>query len=235
MTMFALFSVNKEILSLLAVAVFMAFIKSRDFRYFMAALVLGYFARWQLVLFMAVAFALVYVDAHFKHRMIVTVLVLASISIAFPFLSFVFKSVIEYSESGGVSGSGIFQRMNDIQIHVYGGYLLIFMPKLLQLLFGLLLSRYHLITDFSDFWNNFVQYFNSFSFFILFLYLLYKKRISMKYLVFYLAIIYGIVFTLTMIYSVRYFYGMYIILALLASEFKYEKYTMLKSMPNEPI
>jgi hypothetical protein len=226
MTLFALFSVNKEILSLLAIALFMVYIKTKTLPYFIAAAILGYFARWQITLFALAGFALIYLDNFIKHkhRIIVTFLLLTFISMIYPAMSFVFIQVIEHGEAGEIKGSGIFQLMNDIQLHYYGGYLLVYLPKLLQILFGLL-SRYYRVLDFSDFWNDVVQYFNSVSFLILTIYLWYKKKINIKSLTFYMAIIYSVVFTITVIWSIRYFYGMYVILALLAAEASHRKNT----------
>ncbi|MEI7848619.1 MAG: hypothetical protein WCK35_22650 [Chloroflexota bacterium] len=226
MTLFALFSVNKEILAFLSIAIYLAYIKNKNIKYFIIALLVAFLARWQLLLFVIVSSVLVYLDTHIKQkklfRYLIIILLLVIISLIFPLFTTLFSKVLEYSDSSEVTGTGIFQRMNDLQLE-YGGYILVFIPKLLQILFGLLLSRYRLITDFSDFWNNVVQYFNSASFFVLSLYLLYKRKINIKYVNLYLAVIYCLIFTLTVIFSPRYFFGLYLILALLASEFSYRK------------
>lgn len=87
---------------------------------------------------------------------------------------------------------------------------------MIQFLFGLI-GRCYLLFDWSDFWNNFVQTIYSFTFLILFIYLFYKNKISMNNDIIYISVIFSILFALSPIYSIRYFYPLYILLAVVVS------------------
>ncbi len=216
-TMFSLCYANKELLTLFTILLLIIYVKNRNFLLFILTVLVAYFSRWQLSLFIIITFICLTIDKFYKKRLLVFILLISSISLAFPASAFFFNKVFAYAAKGEVVGSGIFQNMTQIQHNYYGGYLIVFIPKLLQLLFGLL-SRASLVTDLSAFWNNVVQFFNSVSFLILSLYLIYKKKINMQYILFYIAIIFSTIFILTPIYSIRYFYGMYIILCVLAAQ-----------------
>jgi hypothetical protein len=68
MTLFALFSVNKEILAFLSIAIYLAYIKNKNIVFFIIALLVSFLARWQLLLFVIVSSVLVYLDTHIKQK-----------------------------------------------------------------------------------------------------------------------------------------------------------------------
>jgi len=218
MTLFALFSVNKEILLFLDVILLLIFLKSRNIFLFVFIMLFSYFIKWQMLLFVLAVYGLLLCEKIYKNRLLYLFGILLFLSIAFPLLLGLFENVIAVSflDTDKVSGSGIFPKLIELQSQP-GGYILAFPLKIMQLLFGLI-GRSYLLFDWSDFWNNFVQTIFSFTFFFLSTYLIYKKRINIQNDILYIAIVFSLIFALSPIFSVRYFYPLYILLSVLVSQ-----------------
>ena len=218
MTLFALFSVNKEILLFLDIVLLLIFLKNKNILLFIFITIFSYFIKWQMLLFVLVASGIFLCEKIYKNRILYVVFFLLSLSILFPMISGMFQEVLDVSklDTDKVSGSGIFPKLIELQTQ-FGGYIVAFPLKMMQFLFGLI-GRSYLILDWNDFWNNFVQTIFSFSFFFLIIYLIFKKRINFQNDVFYLSIIFSLIFALSPIFSIRYFYPLYIMLSVVVSQ-----------------
>jgi hypothetical protein len=214
---FSLFNVNKEILVLFDMAVFLAFLKNRKILYLLLALAVSLLIRWQMTLFILLALPIIFIDKYFRHRKTIVFFLIAGLSVIYPMLSSVFEAVILHSipDNDAVSGSGIFQKLNRIQ-GTTGGYLLVFLPKLLQINFGII-KRIHMITEFSLFWNYFVLMLHSVASLILTIFVVIKRRFVFNNFLVYLSMIYAGLFALSPIINIRYFLPMYILLVVVAS------------------
>jgi len=218
MVLFALFSVNKEILLLFNVVLILVYLKNKSLSLLLITIVFGYIIKWQMSFFIILLACFFFIDKFYKNRFAVIVSFLIIISVVFPMMSDTFEHVMEVSnlDTDKVQGSGVFPALLKLQSSI-GGYVIAFIPKLLQLLFGLL-GRFYLLSDWSDFWNNFVQTIYSFTFLLLTLFSIYKKKFNLNNNIFYTSLIFSIIFALTPIFSVRYFFPLYIFLAVLVSQ-----------------
>ena len=129
-----------------------------------------------------------------------------------------------------VQGSGIFPYLKKIQDHV-GGYFLVFLPKLLQINIGLV-KRIDMLGNVDAFWNYFVLLLHSLMSLLLFLYMIIKRKFTLKNRFIYIGMIYAAIFALTPIISVRYFLPMYILFAVAISQYDFStkiQYTKRKS------
>jgi hypothetical protein len=144
--------------------------------------------------------------------------VIASIiaaSLVYPLMAGTFEHVDTVALLGAedyAEGAGTYPRLLDIQ-RQFGGYALVVVPKVLHLLFGVL-SRYRLVVDFTDFYNNVVVFFQSCAFLFLVILIFHKGKIRIRENAIYLAILYCVVFALTPIYSPRYLFPIYVLCAI---------------------
>lgn len=219
MTLFALFSVNKEILLLLEVVLLLIYLKEKSFILIIIMIAFGYIIKWQMAFFILIILVMIGLEKIYKNRLLYLGVLLFGISLILPLLTNTFSHLIEISnlDSDVVKGSGIFSILLSIQWH-YGGYSIVFFPKVLQLLFGLL-GRSYLILEWGDFWNNFVQTLSSLSFFMLAVYSVYKKKMRLSNTIFFVVMVFFMIYAITPIFSVRYFFPAYILLVVLVSQF----------------
>lgn len=214
---FSLFNVNKEVLVFLDMAVFLAFLRNRSLLYLLFALALSLLVRWQLTVFFTLAMFLLFIDRYFQYRKLIVLSLVAGIAFVYPLLANVFEAVILHSlpDNDAVRGSGIFQILNQIQNRP-GGYLLVFLPKLLQINFGII-KRIHMIGEFSLFWNYFVLLLHSVASLLLTMYLFFRQRFTFANKLIFLSMIYAALFAVSPIINVRYFLPVYILFAVVVS------------------
>ncbi len=216
LVMFMLFSVNKEILAFASISCLIAFIASRLSRFLFFAVLLAFLARWEMALYLVlVSFVLFLRINSVRSRTLVFAAMLAAISVVFPMLADLFavpfERVLIYDDP--IAGSGTFLRLTELQSHTFG-YILAFFPKAVQLLIGLL-ARYEQVLNFDDFWNNCIMFFSSFAFLVLLTTIILGKRLSLANDLFFVSLIYLLVFALTPIHSVRYFFPVYVLLSVM--------------------
>lgn len=215
----SLWSVNKEILLFFDFTLFLVYVKNKKKLFLFLAIIVSPMIRWQITIFLLIIMILLIIDTKIKYRKTIFFFSLISLSIIYPQISFVFEDVVNHALAGQDkdSGKGIYPMLNNLQNNL-GGYIFAFVPKTLQLLYGQLF-RITNITDFSAFWNNVVLMLNTVATSILSIYIIYKKRISIKNdILVYIALFYVLIFTLTPIYNTRYMFPIYIILVIVASQ-----------------
>ncbi len=219
---FSLFNINKEMIVIFETALFLAYLKNRSITLFIIIIITSFFIRWQLSLFFLLIFVVIIIDRYYSKRWVILFLFLITLSITYPLMSFIFQRVIDHGaiDKDLVQGSGIFDLLKKIQSYP-GGYIFAFFPKLMQGNFGLV-KRVDMLFYFEDFWNYFVLLLHSAMSLILTIYLIYKKRFTLNNILVYAAMIFGILFTLSPIINVRYFLPMYIIFAVVASQYNYK-------------
>ena len=184
----SLFSVNKEIISLLCLALLIFFKDKLNIWKIGLLLIISYLIRWQFTLFILV-FLLIDspVNCFREKRRFSFLLMLISISVKI---------------------------LMDIQQQY--GYFIAFIPKTLHLLVGMS-SRYKFIFDFTDVYNNFILYWQGPLNALLLFWAFNKKMFNFDNDIFYMLLIYCVIFAITPIYAIRYFYPVYILLAYLVS------------------
>lgn len=216
---FSLFNVNKEVITLLATILFVVFVRNRKFFYLVASLVVGLFARWEMLLFFIMAIPFLKYGSTLRRRIAILVAMTLCISLLYPILaSDILIDVVEHSENGSVDlveGSGIFTILNEMQKH-FGGYVLVAIPKLLQINFGLL-ARISMLGEPSDFWNYFVLMLHSLMSLGLFVYAYLRKKLTLTNDLVFLSALFCLLFASTPIINVRYFYPAYLFILVAAT------------------
>jgi len=216
LTISSLLSVNKEIISLLCVSVFVAFLNTGKTRYFAVALAISALARWQLTLFVLLAWLMTRTwEGSPSQRWAKLVILLISLSTGYVVFDQLFDSVNQnflYSVTTQQDpGSGLYEWLVKLQLE--GFYFLVFPIKAAHLLFGLGL-RLDRVVNPTQIYNDTFHLLHSTSTLIIFIILLLKGRFSIRSVYIYVSLIYIILFTLSPIYSPRYFYPVYVLWAI---------------------
>ena len=213
LTISSLLSVNKEILSLVFVALLLRAYSSRSLRSWAAVALLSLLVRWQLTAFLIV-FSLFASPANpfRRDRLKTIVLLLVGLSVLYLQLSAVFepiRSTFELSASE-YEGSGFYEWLQGWQER--GAYAIVFPLKAMHLLFGLGLRFDRLFAP-VNFYNDVWQLLHSTMTLVVFVALLTRKRFNLDNDLVYISVFYIAVFALSPIYSPRYFYPVYVLWA----------------------
>jgi hypothetical protein len=209
-TLSSLLSVNKEIISLLAVALLIySFAKGVRWGIFLT-LVASVLVRWQLSGFCLVAIlAFSNVNPLRKKRLFFCMFLLCVASGLAVAMSSVINQVDGFNLEGqGYNGYGFFNHL--VEGQKIGLYWLVFIPKSLHLLFGLGLHMDRLVNP-VNLYNDVWQLLHSTAMLLVFLMLCIGRRIHVKNDLIFLSIIYLIIFVLSPIYVPRYFYPVYVL------------------------
>jgi hypothetical protein len=217
-TVSSLLAVNKEIISLLALALLIYGLAKKQWPTLIVAMAFGLLVRWQFLVFeLIVIFAYSRWNIFSNRRRIFIALLLLAASIAIWQMNALIASVRGFDlVLQKYEGSGFFIQLVEAQKH--GFYWLAFIPKAMHLLFGLGL-RVDRLFDPTNLYNDVWQLLHSSALLILFCALLVRRQMRMQSDLAYVSIIYLVVFAVTPIYVPRYFYPVYILWAvLLASD-----------------
>lgn len=207
--------INKEILGILVLTMLLIHNRKRKFIYFLLALIFAPLVRWQMCLFVLV-FGLMEskINPLREKRGLAIGLLLVLISIVYPLNLDQFESVDSIAQDAmreKQDGGGSYSFFIRIQNSPFG-YILVVIPKFLQLLLGPIF-RYSKMFNYEDLYNDVLLFFQS----IINLFqlaLVVKKRISINNVFVFMAIVYSIVFCLTPIFSPRYLFPVYVLLVL---------------------
>lgn len=218
-TFSSLQSINKEILSILCVALVVAWSVRGHFIYLLSALLCSILVRWQLSLFViAVAASLSSLNPLRRNRYLYIFLVLIFVSCVYPQVSGYFERVNEIAGDGSLeqSGSGLYSLFNSLQQS--GGYFLVFVPKALQAMYGMVFKIGDVFNpDGGFFYNRVMVTTHCVVAFLLFLYTLFKGRLRLSNDFVFIAVVYCVIFVLSPIYAPRYFYPVFFLLCLVNS------------------
>lgn len=219
MLFISLMTVNKEILSLLFIALLLSYLHNSKTIYLLLCLITSFFVRWQLTIFLLIYLVLISPLLKINtNRVKVLSIFIICISALYILASEQLQIVLDAADifaDMDTSGSGLFMRLNEIQSKF--GYVFVIIPKILQNLFGSI-TRISTIFDWSDFYNNFIVVWQSVLFVVITLLLAIKKKIDIHNDTFYLAVVYCVLFSIAPFVQTRYFFIVYIAFAVLLSE-----------------
>lgn len=219
MTFSSLLSINKEIFSLLTVALLIYGINKRSLPALIACAVASFLVRWQLSLFVIVFLGLISPFNPLRHRLFLTFLIsITTVSILYYLaLPSMLSHTNEVAELGAENweGTGLWGKFLDVQNS--GGYFLVFIPKLLQAMFGILVYINKILNP-PEFYNYVVVMLHSLVTLFVLVYAFIQGKLKLTNNAFYMAMIYSLVFGLTPIYAPRYFYPVFVLLCILVAE-----------------
>ena len=212
-------TINKEIISILVIAILMNYFKKRSIILLIFAILISFLVRWQMALFVLSATLLLSKLNFLKRNKILTLIsFLLGISVIYSLNQSNFEDfnrVAEIGQEVSTEGSGLFSVLIGIQNSGPLGYFIAFLPKTLFLLIGLI-ARYYKFCDFTELYNNVFVFSQSVVNAIVIFFLI-KNRVTVNNIFLFLGIIYCIIFSLSPIYSPRYFFPAYIFFLLALS------------------
>lgn len=215
----SLFSVNKEAFLIASFSFLMKFWVGRKWRCLAVALMLALLVRWQYVIYVLVMYLLSFyipVEGKMKRKFLVVTSLVFFVSLLFYINFDIFGAGVEKVLSGLGGESSLYATFNNLQ--KMGFYFLVFIPKVMQLMFGLALQE---ITPYNPslFFNLNVRQFFSIYNLILFLSLslLVFRRPILRFPIFFPLTVYAVIFGLAPVFEVRYVLPLSVGLALLLS------------------
>jgi len=214
-TFFSLVSVNKEIISLLVCALVIKWIYSRWFGYVFFAFFISFMVRWQLSIFVLfLVFSMSNLNFIKKLRFLYILISLIFISIVYYKLGHLFENVNAVAQAGALTnqGSGIYSLFNRLQAQ--GFYFLVFVPKTLHAIFGLISNIFSIFNP-TNIYNDVIITINAVVSFSVFCFLFLRNRFRLRNDLVFASILYCMIFSLSPIYSPRYFYPVFIFLAII--------------------
>lgn len=221
MMTFSILTINKEIYSVYALCFFLAYLQSNKSRHLILSIIIGCFVRYQLILFIILAYVFIRTTPIKKHKNLFILLFLLSLSIIIPLTPEIFEvyNVLSQQVTDNSEGSGLFNSFNIIQSQFFG-YIIVFIPKLSFQLFGMISK----ISKFGNMDENFYNYtiiiYQSILNLFVFLFCFYKK-INLRNDLVFLGLVYCIIFNLSPTSQPRYFFLFYVIFSIVISQRDY--------------
>ena len=214
LTISSLLAVNKEILSLVFVAILLRGFATRSRLLLGAAAVLSVLVRWQLTLVLMLLVAMVMPTGAWRGRRRIALLgLLAGLSVLYVLLLPVFEPIrasFDLSVSD-YEGSGFYEWLVGWQD--IGAYWAVFPVKAAHLLFGLGLRIDRLLAP-ANLYNDVWQLLHSSATLLMFIALWRARQLRLDNDLVFISAIYIAVFALSPIYSPRYFYPVYVLWAI---------------------
>lgn len=214
-TTISLISVNKEIVDLLVVAIFIFGWKRRYYSLVLFAFLLAVFSRYEvaLVLFLFLLFTSKFNPLRQKRPLMLVSLIVA-LSISLPlFASKALNDQFEMATNGHMVAL-----LDSLEMH----YLYVFavVPKIAENLFAEVVNiqKLQAYLAFQDIANTYIVFFNNLATVIVVGYLAKKRMLSTKNDLVYLAAIGWVVMAIALVIQPRYFYLSYILLCLRATQ-----------------
>jgi len=213
MTLSSLLSVNKEILSMVVVAILLSALRRRSVALWLAAGAIALLVRWQLTLVILALFVIDSgVNPFARRRGWTLVVVVVGLSVTYSALIEVFSGIRAAFELSveDYDGSGFYEGLVGWQDR--GLYWLVFPAKAIHLLFGLGLRFDRLIAPVNHY-NDVWQLLHSTMTLVAFLLLWRRGRARLANDLVFVSVIYVAVFALSPIYAPRYFYAVFVLWA----------------------
>jgi hypothetical protein len=213
MTLSSLLSVNKEILSMLVVALLLVALQRRSLTVWIGAAVVALLVRWQLTLVIVALFCIdSRVNPLARSRGATVGALLLGLSLFYTALIEVFASIRAAFELSvqDYEGSGLYEALVGWQDR--GFYWLVFPAKAAHLLFGLGLRFDRLFAP-TNIYNDVWQLLHSTTTLVAFVLLWRQRRTTALNDLYYISLIYVAIFALSPIYSPRYFYAVFVVWA----------------------
>lgn len=216
-TFFSLISINKEIFSLLAMAFMVAWVGRRRLGYVVLCLLCSLLVRWQFTLFVIIVFVSLSPLNFLRFRRgWYLVILLLSLSLVYRLMLGHFSSINDIADLGGAQNEGTGLYTQFIRLQNQGLYFLIFLPKALHAMYGLIFKADHLLSP-ADFYNDFVVTLHCISAFLVFCLVILRGKMRLSDDLVFISVIYCAVFVLSPIYAPRYFYPVFFLLCLVLS------------------
>lgn len=216
-TFFSLISINKEIISMLAMAFMVAWVRRRRLGYVVLCLLCSFFVRWQFTVFVLLVFISFSPLNFLRYRRgWYLAILLVSLSVVYKLMLGYFSGITDIAEMGGMQNEGTGLYTQFIRLQNEGLYFLIFVPKALHAMYGLIFKADHLLSP-VDFYNDFVVTLHCIAAFLVFCLVILRGKLRLSDDLVFISVMYCAVFVLSPIYAPRYFYPVFFLLCLVLS------------------
>jgi hypothetical protein len=216
-TTISLISVNKEIVDLLAVSIFIYAIRRRHISLLLLALLLASLNRFEVSLAMLVfLFVTSKLNPWRQKRALTLGALIIGISVTLPLLASESLNVHIEDASGGHAVVWL----DYLEMHYLYGLAVI--PKIAENLFAEIIDiqKFHAYLEFSDIANTYILFFNNLATAIVLGILVRKRAFVLKNDLIYFAAIGWIVMAIALVIQPRYFYFAYVLLCLQATQMR---------------
>lgn len=220
----SMLAVNKEIISFLVISLYAAYLSQDRFHWLILALVAAIFVRWQNV-FIILIFELIRspLNPLRTRRLAFLFLFVIAISIIYPSFDAQLGGVTTemVDEQQASTTFGLLEVANNIQRNY--GYFIVVIPKVFSNWFGNLPRVGNLFINLGEFdvydiYNTFVITGHQAAMTIIFLILIFKKRLQLSNDLVFFSIIYSVVYSLGMFIQYRYYFPVYIAFCIVLSQ-----------------
>lgn len=211
LTLASLMSVNKEIMVYPALALIIVALRNKSIMIALLSIVVSLFCRWQLTAFLMILIAL-YPVRNFNRYAVIGFLTIGISTFYFAFESFIRPvfNTVEAANATLTEGSGIFERLLDLQAE--GFYFAVLPFKAAHLMFTQGLRFDNMLNPIVVYVDQIVALFCLLNI-IYFIVVLFKGLASPKNDLIAISLVFIVVFGLTPVYSPRYFYPVFILWA----------------------
>lgn len=214
-TTISLLSVNKEIIDLLAVSLFLFASREGKRGLLLLALSLALLNRFEVFVVMMVYLAIqTKLNPWRRRRALTLVLLTIVISVMLP-LSLSGELARRFEEA---SSGGVIVLLDSLEMHYL--YAVAVAPKIAENFFGMLInpSAWQALNDSSDLANSYILLFNNMATAVVVVILIMKHAFSIRSDLIYFAIISCILMAISLVIQPRYFYFVYVVLCLQAAQ-----------------
>jgi hypothetical protein len=218
-TTISLMAVNKEILDLLSLSLFMYYLKSRNLALLGLALLISVVSRFETCVTMS---AFLFLRSRLnpmrgkRFRSLLAYCVVVDIVVAV-ILSLPSQAIrLEEAELTATYSGGTSLFLNGLEQHFL--FILVVIPKLLENLFGEVLNVSHWFAfSMQEPATTFIVFGNNLANLVIVSLLLFQRRLTLRSSIIYYAALIGITMSISVVIQPRYFYGMYVLLCLEAA------------------
>lgn len=209
----SILSVNKEILSLVFIALLLRAFTARSVGALLGAAFVSVLVRWQLTLLLPIVWlAITRLNPVRKNRALVIFVALLGLSVLYTELFSIFESIREnfWVAAEEYEGSGFYEWL--VSLQDMGLYWAVFPLKAAHLLFGTGVRFDRLLSP-TNIYNDVWVLLHSTALLIVFILLGLKGRLRLSNDLIYLSLLYIVLFAVTPIYGPRYFLPVYMLWA----------------------
>lgn len=212
-TMISLISVNKEIVDVLAISLFLYARHTHRAGVIFLSLMLAFLNRYEVC---AVMLLFILAESKLnplrKRRFVTVILVVVALDVVLPLLASNMLSA-RFEEA---SRGGVVTWLDTLEMHYL--YIIAVVPKILENLFGELVNpsawKAYSVADLA---NSYILWFNNFSCLVVVAVLVRKRLLTMRSEIIYLCLLGASLMAVSLVIQPRYFYFIYVLLCLQAA------------------
>jgi hypothetical protein len=230
----SLTTINKEILGLFLSVVLVCYLKTNNKIFLFITLSMALFTRWEQFAVIIVFLLLKKFNFLTRKRLLMVVLIVAALTILYPsFLLHQVELIYGNGKLNDVNSLGTIHYLNALQAHYM--FFIVLIPKLLLNYFGDIIKIFITFPNWTDIYNTYGILGAGFCFLLILIKLIKQRKLKLKDDRIYFCVIMSVMYTMMPIVQLRYFFPLYIIMCIIASERNIKSKFAKKEICNEYI